>query len=151
MDNITTKSVRAIASTMVRQFLTPFIIAIFLLLLAAIVLVIVLSVNYSSWWLVSLFVLVPFSLVFALITAGLWFIYRKITPTMSKAQAKAVNQFTDRVAGYSDLVGTPRFMIAFRVVRDVIRKRPRKYVGELVDSSTELKRDFEAVRHSFKA
>lgn len=151
MDNDTTKAIRAIASQMVRQFLMPFIVGGGVLLAIIFIIVIVLSINYSGWWLIILLPLVPLSIIFMLIIAGLWFINIKIVPSMSKAQRKAVKTFTERIGAYSDIIGTPRFIIAFRVIRDVIRKHPRKYLGELVDSSSELNRDFDAVRRSFKS
>lgn len=135
---------------MAQQFLTPFLIVIGSLLLILIVLVFYVAAQYSSLWLLLLVPLLPVTLLFIVAVVILWFIFRKFTPDMSPPQRKAVKQFTHRVSDYSDLAGTPRPIIAFRIAIDVMRKRPRKYLGELLDTSSELKRDFERVREVFK-
>lgn len=150
MKNDNVLAVRAIAGTFARQLLLPvLLIAIAVVVIFWIALLFLVS-QVSLWWLLLLILLIPATLIFGVIGGGLWFGVSKLTPPLTERQKTAAKHFVERTGTYSNIIGMSRYLIAFHIVRQVIQKKPKTYVTELIGHSTELRDDFYTVRDEFE-
>lgn len=149
MKSATTRAVRAIAGTFARQIIVPILVIAAIVLLVLWLGLIILAMQVSLWWLLLLLVLIPATLLAGLIGAAAWFVVSKLTPSMTRTQKAAATRFVERVGTYSNIMGMSRYLIAFHIIRQVIQKKPRTYISELIGNSTELRDDFYALRDEF--
>ena len=149
--NSTVLAIRAITSLYVKRLLLP-ILLIGLAIYAAIIgLVWWIAVMSSGWWWL-LAVLPTFVIAVGLV---LWLIARtvaiRIAPVMNKKQTAATKQFIKRIDGVAEHIGTPKFVIIYRVIKDII-VRPtssKTYIGEIANEPGEMRREFEDLRGLF--
>ena len=113
--------------------------------------VIWIAVVASPWWL--LLALVPTTLF--CVGIALWIGVRitahRIAPTLNKAQKSATKKVVAQVGKVAEQLGTPRFILIFRIARDVVfpPRSSRTLIGELTDMPGQLHHDFEALRKLF--
>lgn len=99
------------------------------------------------WWLLFIPLTVLLSVVFA-IAAVLLLLIRFVRPDQTREQKRAVGQFVDKIQGVSDVIGTPKFIILFRVIRSIAAPSKDKYLSNLV-KNRELAGDFRELQRSF--
>ena len=107
-------------------------------------------VTESAWW---LFLLVPLILIFLVfstvsIIAGL--ALRLIQPSVTAQQKKDIKHFVDSLQKLAETIGTPKFVLLFRLTKDVVFPNKTGLVGELASHTTSLKPDFDAIVDSFR-
>lgn len=107
-------------------------------------------VTISAWW---LFLLVPVVLGFLLfstisIIAGL--VLRLIQPSVTSEQKKDIKRFVDRIQKLAEAVGTPKFVLLFRLIKDVVFPDTSGFIGELTSHTAALKPDFDRIVDSFR-
>lgn len=105
----------------------------------------------SPWW--WLLAIIP-TLLF-LIALTIWIIARIITervaPEMNKKQKKAAKAFVGRIDKVAEHIGTPKFVILYRILKDVV-VRPtssKTYIGEIASEPGEMRRAFDDLRSTF--
>ncbi len=142
---------RAVSSEFAKQLLLPILIggvAVYAVLMAVIIW---LTVALSPLWL--LLAILPTFLFF--IGMVLWIIARvianRIAPDMNKTQKKATKKVVGQVGKVAEQLGTPRFVLLFRIIKDAVfpPKRRRTLISELADTPGQLHRDFEDLRKLF--
>jgi ABC-type transport system involved in cytochrome bd biosynthesis fused ATPase/permease subunit len=140
---------RAIATVFARQLIQPIIIigysAVFIIFLV----LYWLANQLSPWWwifAVPLFLVVTIFTVILIISTT---IIRKVSPQMTKYQRNLAKQFVDEVGGYSELIGASRLFIAYKIINDVVRKKPKTYVSEMTQKPGKLKQLFSRLQDSF--
>ena len=106
--------------------------------------------TFSGWWWL-LFIPIT-SLFIVLCTVGfvVLMLVRFVRPLQTKAQQKAVKQFVDKLQGVAEIVGTPKFIVLFRVVRSIAAPSSNTYLSNLVEDR-ELAKDFREIQASFNA
>lgn len=143
-------AVRAVTATFGRRLLWP----------TLIVWVAVYLITFGlSWWLAA--VLHPLWWLFVLMltplfVAGLalWGIsyglLARIHPKLDRTQQRLTKEIVDHVSHIAEEMGTPRFIILGRIVRDVVFGTSVRgsYIGELTAEPGEAKRKFDELRKS---
>jgi hypothetical protein len=106
-------------------------------------------VSLSAWWLL---LAVPVSVLCAigvlLLLIGKW-LTNLVKPDMTDLQSDGVTIFVDKLERVAESVQTPVFMIAFYVLRDVIRTPEHSYVERLARDSGSLHSDLLKLRKLF--
>lgn len=124
-------------------------------IIAGIVLVLVSAllawlVSMSAWWWL---LAVPCGIVFSVVIA-VFVVFRLLLNYVNTAHKPAQKQvtkaFVEKVQFVQEFIGTPKFVILFRVVRSVAAPSSEKYL-ENVFESRKLKKDFEKVVEEFRA
>ncbi|MNH31005.1 hypothetical protein D3C79_913310 [compost metagenome] len=77
-------------------------------------------------------------------------VIRSITPLQTKQQKQAAKQFVDKLQTVAEATQTPKFILLFRIVRDIAAPRADGFVGTLATTTGSLKKDFTDLSHSFK-
>lgn len=105
----------------------------------------------SPWW--WLLAIVP-TFVF-LIALTLWIIARviagRVAPVMNKRQRKAARKFIDRLDKVAEHLGTPKFVVLYRIIKDIV-VRPtssKTYIGEITQEPGEMRRAFDDLKTLF--
>lgn len=146
----TISALRAISALVLWRFLKParFIVAIFLT--AGYIMTLLLSLSFSAWWLLLLFILVPLTVVFVLLVLILRFVVKKLIPRqLSKGERDKINTFSDRVFEIAEQTGTPYPIILFLIGKDVIRGKESSYLRNLIGNSQTVLREFGEIQTIF--
>lgn len=109
-----------------------------------------LTTQHALWWILE-FAFITSVLFFALLSAVTIFILRRLEPTQDKTQKKAVRDFADKLQRVADAVGISRFLLLFRVVRDVIWPNEQTFIKQITDDSTTLHTDFLKLQKLFES
>lgn len=149
----TVLAIRAITTTYAQTLLRPLLvagIAIYVIVLAIIGWVAYLASPW--WWLLAVIPTIIFLVAVALWTV-VYLLSKRLAPQMNKAQRAAAKKFISRIGKVAEHVGTPRFVLIFRVIKDIIAPPPsgQTFIGELTQTPGEMRRHFEELRRLFGA
>jgi len=144
-------AVRAVTSEYAKRLLTPMLwigLSAYVLVMA---LVIWIAVTVSPWWLLLAFLPTILFCVAMAIWIGVRVTASRLSPTMNKAQKVATKKVVDLLSDTAERVGTPRFILIFQVVRDVMspRKGRQTLIGELTETPGQLRHSFDDLRKLF--
>lgn len=90
-----------------------------------------------------------------LIVLTLWIIVRiiavRIAPIMNKTQRKAARAFVDKIDKATEHLGTPKFVVLYRIIKDVVIRPTsgKTYIGEISQEPGEMRRAFDHLRSLF--
>ena len=141
--------IRAVAGEIANRVCIP----VFITVLIASVVLIALTVwlaTVNLWWLLLVIPVLIAILIAATLLIIVKIILATVIPTQTKSQQKEVKKFTDKILSLSELTQTPKFVILFRVAKDVISPKKTGYVESVVSGATTLRSDFNALRRSFE-
>lgn len=104
----------------------------------------------NLWWL-----LLGIPVLLAIVIGGTILIIVRIIiataiPTQTKTQRQKVKEFTNKLLAASEITQTPKFILLFRVVKDVLRPKGSSYVESVVSDTLALRMDFNELRRSFE-
>lgn len=101
------------------------------------------------WWLIEMFV-TPMFFVGVLLWVACLVIIRRIHPKLNKDQRQLVREVVGHASHIATEMGTPKFVILGRIVRDVVFGTSIRgsYIGELTAEPGEAKRKFDELRRS---
>lgn len=108
------------------------------------------SVASQWWWLLAI---VP-TFIF-LVALTIWIVVRvivgRIAPVMNKQQKVAARAFVGRIDKVAERIGTPKFIILFRILKDVVMRptSSKTYIGEIASEPGEMRRAFDHLRSLF--
>ena len=147
----TVLAVRATASEYAKRWLwLPLAIGVVIYLVIVGIIWWVAAVASPWWWLLAI---IPTFLF--LIALTVWIIARVVThriaPPMNKAQKSAAKAFVQKIDKAAERVGTPKFVMLYRIIKDVI-VRPtsnQTFIGEIAQESNDMRRAFDELRTSF--
>lgn len=106
-------------------------------------------VTISTWW-VILLSLLSIGIVVATASLGIaGLIIKRLAPAQSKSQQQLTKSLVDKLLRVAEVSGTPKFILLFRVIKDVLAPSDRAYVVGLSNDTMSLKRDFVALKDSF--
>lgn len=147
----TVQAVRAVTSEYAKQVLRP------LLFIGvgvyALIMVIIAWIAYaaSPWWMLLAFIPTILFCVGLAIWIGVRVTASRIAPDMNKTQKSATREVVKHLNTVAEQIGTPRVILIFRIVKDVIfpSKSNQTLIGELAETPGQLHRSFEKLRKSF--
>lgn len=150
--NATILAIRAITSVYAQQLLMP--ILWIGLGIYAFVMAIIIWIAYvaSPWWL--LLALMPTALIIVgvLLWAIVWGLSKRLSPPLDKKKRQATKKFVSHIGRVAEQIGTPKFVLVFRVIRDVLSaptNSSQTFIGEIASTPGEMHRDFEKLRELF--
>lgn len=142
-------AVRAVSAEFARRIYLP-IVAIAAVVIVVVTALLIWAVTVSAWWWL-LFVPVIFAeLVFTTAAIIAWFALKLLRPQQTSTQKKNVRSFVDTIQQSSEAIQTPKFVILFRLVKDVMFPGKQSYVRELASTANSLRTDFQTVIRSFE-
>jgi NADH:ubiquinone oxidoreductase subunit 6 (subunit J) len=144
----TITAIRAIGADFARRLYYPVAIT-SAVILALLITAVFLLGTLSQWWLLLLIPVVILLCVAFGVFAIVWLVIRTVRPIQTKAQRLAVKAFVDKLQRVSDTVQTPKFILLFRIVRDIAAPRQDGFIGSIADDTTSLKRDFRELQKLF--
>ena len=106
-------------------------------------------VTLSAWWVI---LLVFVSVAILLAAGGLtvaWVFIKIVTPLRSKQQKQQTKQFVDKLQRVAEVATTPKFVLFFQVMRDVVNPRQDGYIISATTEVSSLKNDFTELKNSF--
>jgi len=106
-------------------------------------------VTLSEWWwlLFGPVIFITVLFIFAAVMTG--FIIRFLKPTQTKSQREHVRSFVDSLQFASETVQTPKFILLFRLLVDVLSPSKKGIVSELSHNASSLQKGFTAIIGSF--
>lgn len=111
---------------------------------------VLLTVQVSTWWAIMFVPLVVLGIGVVVFATALWFAAQQLAPRkLSGSERKEIQVFAEKVMGIAERVKAPLAVIAVGVARDVLLRRDSNIVRELIDESTALKTDFEALLQKY--
>ena len=100
------------------------------------------------WWLLAVPVLVVACVGIGVLTVAK-LVINSVTPPQSTVQKKASQQFVDKLLRLSETAQTPKFILFFRIVKDVAAPTENGLIGTLSHDTASLRRDFKELRELF--
>ncbi len=100
------------------------------------------------WWLLAVPVLIVVCVGIGVLTVTK-LVIKSVTPPQSTVQKKASRQFVDKLLRLSETAQTPKFILFFRVIRDVAAPTENGFIGTLSHDTASLRRDFTELRELF--
>lgn len=140
--------IRAISSEFLRRKLRGVVLVVGVSLIAGFLLMVFMS-RYSAWfWIPAILsMLVLFVVgIFYLVTK---FAVRLLRPTISAQQTAAVSEFVDKVERVTDYAGTPKILISFYILRDLIRPSEQTFIQKVAHDGTSLRSDLVQLAKEF--
>ncbi len=144
----TLQASRSIAAEFATRLYLP------ILIITAIVATVLLAVSIylvtlSAWW-IFLLVIVSIATLFAAgaLTVS-WVFIRFVAPLQTKQQKKLTKAFVDKFQRVSEIIATPKLVLFFQMMRDVINPRQDGFVISANGDASSLKNDFITLRNSF--
>lgn len=149
--NPTVLAVRAITTTYAQTILKPLLfIGIGIYVTVLLLIAWIASVASAWWWLLAVIPTVIFFVALLLWTLA-FLLSKRLAPRMDREQRKTARKFVGHIGTAAEHLGTPRFILVFRVLRDLMFPpvNNQSFLGEVSSLPGELRRDFEALRRSF--
>lgn len=108
-------------------------------------------VTINEWWLILLVLIFGLTIFAAAVLAVMLAIIAKVSPLQSKAQKKQTKSFVDKLLRVAEVTSTPKFILFFQVMKDVVRPSQDGFISSVSNDTTSLKRDFLALKDSFSS
>jgi hypothetical protein len=107
-------------------------------------------VTFSNWWLIlfAVFIIAVSVVLGVLMVVRL--VIKSVTPVQSREQRRQTKAFVDKLQRLSDAAQTPKFILLFRIVRDIAAPRANGFIGTISNDTVSLKRDFVTLSKTFK-
>lgn len=149
--NSTVSALRAISAITMRRILVPILWIAGGVLTVLYIGTIYLFTEIDPWWALLLIVLIPITIIITLLGIGLWFVSGKLLPRNYDAKhKKSITSFTDKILGLVENSKTPYPIHLFLIGKDIIRGKESRHLKGMIDDSSSLKRDFDAIKRSFE-
>jgi hypothetical protein len=142
------QAVRSIGVTFASRLYKPVVIVYCIVAVILLGLAIWLATTDTLWLILLVFVVFILFIVGGLLVAGL-FIIKRVAPIQTKAQKLQSKQLADKLMRLAEVTGTPKIILLFNVVKDVVAPSDKGYIISLSNDTTSIKRDFIALRDSF--
>ena len=152
MGNLTASfnALRAVSALVLARALRPVAIMVAILLFAGYALMIMLSLSFSSWWLLLLVLLIPITLVVLVVGLLLRFITQQILPReLTRDEHGRLQGFADKIFGIAEKTKTPYPVILFLIAKDVVRGRESSFIKGLIGDSRSLMKEFSEIQRWF--
>ena len=141
-------AIRSIGAEFAHRLFMP---VVFVVATAAVVLlaISIWLVTINEWWLVLLVLIFGLILFATAVLVVALAIIKKLTPLQSKTQKGQTKSFVDKLLRVAEVTSTPKFILFFQVMKDVVRPSHEGFISSVSNDTTSLKRDFIALKDSF--
>jgi len=140
--------IRAVGAQFANRVFVPVLIISTSLVVCIVALVAWLTTLSQWWWLLGVPVVMGIC-VLAGVLAITKLVINTVTPSQTKQQKKAIGLFVDKIQRLSETTQTPKFVLLFRIVRDIAAATEKGYIGELARDTLSLKRDYTELIRQF--
>jgi MFS family permease len=110
--------------------------------------VILLTTLSGWWWILAILVFIGV-IIMGIILTVVAVILKLANPRQTSIQKKGVKSFVDKLQNLSEITQTPKFILLFYVVRDIVSRREDGFVKTTIRHTLSLRQDFEALRNLF--
>jgi len=143
--NDTFFTVKAIGAELARRIYLPIVIT---FAIVALILIALLSwaVSMDLLWLLVAVPVFGLLIVAALILAVVGYVFKRLAPSINKSQRKQVSVFVDKLQSLSEIAQTPKFILLFKIARDVVSPKQSNFISSSVQNSLALKKDFNELK-----
>ena len=142
---------RALGALFLLRILQPTLVLTVIGLVALYVLAILLALTFSSWWLLTLVVLVPLTICLLVCGYVLWHLLHKLLPRkLSPQERTKLHSFTNTLWGIAEQVRLPYPVLLFLVAKDVLRGRESGFLKKMIGDSRDLMREFGEIQDLFR-
>lgn len=145
----TLQASRSIAAEFIRRLYAPIALTVGIVFVCLLALSVWLT-TLSIWWWIAVGFMTFLLLLLIGILLVLRIIVNNIAPTRSRTQKTQTKAFVDKLQNVSEVIQTPKFILLFRIIRDVIWRRKTSYLSTLTNDTASLKRDFMALADTFQ-
>jgi hypothetical protein len=145
--NDTFFAIRAIGAEFARRIYVPVAIAAAIVAVLLIALFTWLISIDPLWWLLAVPVFVFIFLVTVVLIAAKT-LFKYIAPRITKQQKQEVATFVDKLQSVSEVAQTPKFILLFRIAKDVVAPKQTTFINTTVQNSMSLKKDFQTLKQS---
>lgn len=144
-------AVRAITSLYALQLIYSILWIVLGVYMAIMVIIGWIATSVSAWWWLLAVVPTFFILVGMVIWIIVYLLAKRLAPPMNKQRKAATKKFIGHIGRIAEHLGTPKFVIIFRVLKDVVMRPTsgQTFIGEISQEPGEIHRDFEALRRLF--
>jgi len=140
--------IRAVGTEFARRLFLPAALIVLGVAIVSIVTMIWL-LTISAWWLllaVPVFLLVVVSVILLAVTSV---VIQTVAPQQTARQRSEVKRFVDKLQTLSDVIQTPKFILLFRIVKDIVLPSQNGFIQSTSGDTLSLKKDFQALQRSF--
>lgn len=141
-------TLRSIGAEFANRLFYPVVLVASGIAIASTALIVWLTTTSQWWWLLG----IPFVMAVS-VGVGVFVIVKlvikSVTPIQSPTQKKATKQFVDKLQRVSDAAQTPKFILLFRVVRDIAAPSKNGFINEISSDTVSLQRDLKALNRLF--
>ena len=141
-------AVRAVSAEFARRIYVPVVYGVGISLFVLIALAIW-FVTMSGWWWFLLAPLIFAALIFITAAILVQFALAFLRPQQTSEQKSTVRRFVDSLQKTSEAISTPKFVILFRLVKDLLIPGKSSYIDELSGTASSLQRGFKDVINLF--
>jgi MFS family permease len=106
--------------------------------------------TFSSWWWLLVILLIIATSIALGVLVVLKLVIRSVRPHQTGAQKKQTKEFVDKLERLSEAAQTPKFVLLFRIVRDIAAPRESGFIASISNDTTSLKHDFTDLVRKFK-
>lgn len=145
------KTLRAVSALFLLKLLQPIVFLAGIILGAAYVLMTLLSLSFSEWWLLALIILIPLTIVLLGGYLLLRFLIQKLLPRkLSPGERTKINDFLDTLLSTAERAKLPYPVLVFLVAKDVIRGKESKFLGKMVGDTRDLMTELGEIERLFR-
>lgn len=150
--NPTVLAVRAITTTYAQTILKPLLFIGIGVYAAVLLLIGWIAYAASPWWWLLAIVPTMIFVVALLLWLIAFFISKRMAPSMTREQRRIAKRFVGHTGKAAEHLGTPRFILVFRILRDLVfpSSTTQSFLGEVSSLPGDLRRDFEQLHRSFE-
>lgn len=115
----------------------------------AVIAVLIWLVTISAWWWIALAPVILATITFAIAAVITGLLLSLLKPRQTHDQRTKVKRFVDALQESSEAIQTPKFIILFRLVKDIVAPTGKGYVKELASNASTLRTGFQTIVASF--
>jgi len=142
-------AIRSIGAELANRIYTPVAILTVVILGILMGLAIWLTTLSNWWWLLVAFLVIAGSVAIGILVV-VKLVIKSVAPSQSRDQKKQTKAFVAKLQQLAETAQTPKFILLFRVVRDIASPRDDGLIGSISNNTASLKRDFTALTKTFK-
>ncbi|MBC7943261.1 hypothetical protein H7X68_02065 [Candidatus Saccharibacteria bacterium] len=141
-------AIRSVGAELANRMFYPVLIIGALGAVAVMALILWLTTSSQWWWLLAIPAIMAICVGIGLLTM-VKLIIRYVTPSQSVVQKKATKQFADKLQRFSEVAQTPKFILLFKIVRDIAAPRENGFIGTISSDTSSLRGDFQELKKKF--
>lgn len=104
----------------------------------------------SSWWWILVILLIIALSVACGVLIIVKLVIRTVKPDLTRSQKVQTKKFVDKLERLSETAQTPKFILLFRIVRDIAAPRDHGFIASISNDTSSLRSDFAALTQTFK-